>query len=140
MNEPTRRKVLFLCVHNASRSIMAEALVNYYLSYGWEAFSAGSDPTEVNPYAIRALREIGIEIPNAKSKHFKAFADFHFDLIVTLCDEARESCPVWLGSEEKEHINFVDPSKATGSDEEILNVFREIRDQIKVKIMKRLSK
>ncbi len=118
---------------------MAEALVNYYLSDKWEAYSAGSDPTVVNPYAIQALKEIGIEIPNAKSKNMKTYAGVNFDLIVTLCDEARESCPVWIGSAKKEHISFADPSKATGSDEDKLIIFCDIRDELKDKIINRLS-
>jgi arsenate reductase (thioredoxin) len=133
------RRVLFLCTHNASRSIMAEALVNHFLSDKWAAFSAGSAPTQVNPYSIRALRELGIEIPNAKSKPIDFFAGQKFDKVFTLCDEAREACPLWLGSSNVEHVGFPDPSIAQGSDEDKLEAFRDVRDQIRKNIITKLS-
>ncbi len=132
------KKVLFLCVHNASRSIMAEALVNHFLGDSWEAFSAGSDPTNVNPYSIRALRELGIEIPEAHSKAIDFFRGRQFDKVITLCDEAAEACPLWLGPN-VEHITFRDPSTAQGSDQEKLAVFREVRDRIRKTIIPKLS-
>ncbi len=133
-----RKKVLFLCVHNASRSIMAEALVNHFLQDKWEAYSAGSDPTGVNPYSIKALKEIGIDIANAHSKAIDYFQGRQFDKVITLCDEAAEACPLWLGPN-VEHISFRDPSTAQGSDLEKLAVFREVRDRIRETIMPRLS-
>ncbi len=136
MNE---KRVLFLCNHNSSRSIMAEAMVNHFLSDKWQAYSAGSNPTSVNPYAVRALRELGIEIPNAKSKPMDFFHGQQFDKVFTLCDEAREACPLWLESSNVEHVGFSDPSLAQGSDEEKLTVFRRVRDQIRGKILPLLS-
>ncbi len=130
--------MLFLCVHNASRSIMAEALVNHFLGDNWEAFSAGSDPTNVNPYSIRALRELRIEIPDARSKAIDYFRGRQFDKVITLCDEAAEACPLWLGPN-VEHISFRDPSAAQGSDHEKLAVFREVRDRIRETIIPKLS-
>jgi len=128
------KQVLFLCTHNASRSIMAEALVNHYLGDQWQAFSAGSAPTHVNPYSIRALRELGIEIPKAKSKPIDYFSGQKFDRVFTLCDDAREACPLWLGSSNVEHIGFPDPSVAEGNDLDKLRAFRDVRDQIKATI------
>jgi arsenate reductase (thioredoxin) len=133
------RRVLFLCTHNASRSIMAEALVNHYLGDKWMAFSAGSSPTKVNPYSIRALRELGIEIPDARSKPIDYFAGQKFDKVFTLCDEAREACPLWLVNSPVEHIGFLDPSVAQGSDEDKLKAFRDVRDQIRKNIITKLS-
>jgi arsenate reductase len=133
------RRVLFLCTHNASRSIMAEALVNHFLSEKWQAFSAGSAPTEVNPYSILALRELGIEIPDAKSKPIDFFSGQQFDRVFTLCDDAREACPLWLGSSNVEHVGFPDPSIVDGSDEDKLGAFRDVRDQLKVWIFATLS-
>ncbi|HBC45411.1 MAG TPA: arsenate reductase [candidate division Zixibacteria bacterium] len=128
------KQVLFLCTHNASRSIMAEALVNHYLGDQWQAFSAGSAPTQVNLYSIRALRELGIEIPEAKSKPIDYFSGQKFDRVFTLCDDAREACPLWLGSSHVEHIGFPDPSVAEGNDLDKLRAFRDVRDQIKATI------
>ena len=119
---------------------MAEALVNYYLGDRWEAFSAGSAPTHVNPYSIRALRELGIEIPEAKSKPINYFSGQKFNRVFTLCDDAREACPLWLGSSNVEHIGFPDPSIAQGSDEDKLGAFRDVRDQIRKQIIEILSK
>ena len=138
MDEISPPKVLFLCVHNSSRSIMAEALVNHYLADNWRAYSAGTDPKEVNSLAIRALRELGIEITGAKSKHLNVFTGQHFDCVITLCDEAKESCPLWSDSTQYEHIGFPDPSTANGDDLARLKIFREIRDQIKEKIIPKL--
>jgi arsenate reductase (thioredoxin) len=139
MNQNGRRRVLFLCTHNASRSIMAEALVNRFLADKWQAFSAGTEPQGINPYTIRALREIGIEIPEAQSKHLRIFLDKPFDLVMTLCDDANESCPVWPAGVRREHISFPDPSLARGSEEEKLEIFREVRDKIKEIIIPKLK-
>jgi arsenate reductase len=136
MNE---KRVLFLCNHNSSRSIMAEAMVNHFLSDRWQAYSAGSNPTSVNSYAVRALRELGIEIPNAESKPIDFFRGQRFDKVFTLCGEAREACPLWLESSNVEHFGFPDPSLAQGSDEDILAVFRDVRDLIREKIIPILS-
>ena len=133
------KRVLFLCTRNSSRSIMAEALVNHYLGDQWQAFSAGSAPSYVNPYSIRALRELGIEIPEAKSKPIDYFSGQKFDRVFTLCDEAREACPLWLGSSNVEHIGFPDPSITEGNDLDKLGAFRDVRDQIKKIIITKLS-
>lgn len=140
MNNKIKRRVLFLCTHNSSRSIIAESIVNHFLGDQWEAYSAGTDPKGVNPLTIQALREIKIEIPKAESKHLKIFLGQPFDCVITLCDEANESCPFWPGTIVQEHIGFRDPSFAKGSDEEKLQEFRDVRDKIKEIIIPKLLK
>ncbi len=130
----TKRKVLFLCTGNSCRSQLAEAIVNARLSDEWEAVSAGTYPSGyVHPVALRVLREIGIE-HQGRSKSVAEFRTVPFDLVVTVCDSAAEECPVWLGQGKRVHLGFPDPAKATGTDEEVLTVFRVVRDSIAQKI------
>ena len=125
-----KRKVLFLCTGNSARSQMAEAIVNARLGDKGEAASAGTEPTgHVDPNALRALAEIGIE-HDGRSKSALEFRDVVFDLVVTVCDNAAENCPVWLGKGRRAHLGFPDPAPATGSDDEIMAVFRALRDEI----------
>ena len=129
-----KRKVLFLCTGNSCRSQMAEAIVNAILGDQWEAVSAGTKPAGyVHPKAIQALQEIGID-HRGQSKLAEAYRDLPLDLVVTVCDSAAEECPLWLGPGKRTHLSFEDPAKATGSDAEILDAFREVRDQIAVQI------
>ena len=108
---------------------MAEAIVNARHP-GWRAFSAGVQPAGyVHPLAIRVLSEIGID-HHGKSKSVDAFRGQDFDLVVTVCDEAEEQCPVWLGKGRKVHRSFLDPAKATGSEAERLAEFRRVRDEL----------
>ncbi len=126
----TKRKVLFLCTGNSARSQMAEAVVNARLGETWEAYSAGTKPTgTVHPDALRALAEIGIE-HHGRSKPADEFRDVPLDLVITVCDSAAEECPVWLGQGKRVHLGFPDPARATGSPEEVMDVFRTVRDQI----------
>jgi arsenate reductase len=125
-----KRKVLFLCTGNSCRSQMAEAIVNARLGERWEAVSAGTEPAGyVHPLALRALAEIGIE-HHGRSKHADEFRDVSFDLVVTVCDDAAENCPVWLGQGKRVHLGFRDPAKAAGTEDEVMAVFRDVRDQI----------
>lgn len=127
------RKVLFLCTGNSCRSQIAEAITNSRHP-DWRAFSAGVHPSGyVHPMALRVLREIGIE-HRGESKSVEQFRDDQFDLVVTVCDDANEECPVWLGSGKRLHESFRDPAQAVGSDEERMIVFRQVRDQISQKI------
>ncbi len=124
------KRVLFLCTGNSCRSQLAEAIVNARLSDQWEAFSAGTKPTGyVHPNALRALSEIGIQ-HQGRSKSVDEFKGQPFDLVVTVCDSAAEECPVWLGRGKRAHLSFPDPAKATGTDEEVMAIFREVRDGI----------
>jgi arsenate reductase (thioredoxin) len=128
------RQVLFLCTGNSCRSHLAEAIVNARLSSDWSAVSAGTQPVSyVHPLAIRVLAEIGIE-HQGRSKSVDEFRDVPFDLVVTVCDSAAEECPVWLGQGKRVHLGFPDPAKATGTDEQVLNVFRVVRDDMLVKV------
>jgi arsenate reductase len=123
------RKVLFLCTGNSCRSQIAEAIVNTRYP-DWQAFSAGTRPAGyVHPLAIRVLSEIGIQHKGI-SKNVELFREDEFDLVVTVCDDANEECPVWLGRGRRLHKSFEDPAKVEGTDEEKLAVFREVRDQI----------
>ena len=125
-----KRKVLFLCTGNSCRSQMAEAIVNARMGGEWEAVSAGTHPSGyVHPNALRALAEIGIA-HQGRSKHADEFRDVAFDLVVTVCDSAAEECPVWLGPGMRVHLGFPDPAKAEGTDEEVMAVFRRVRDDI----------
>jgi arsenate reductase len=118
---------------------MAEALVNHFLGERWVAFSAGTQPAGyIHRLAIQVLAEIGIA-HQGESKPISHFLDESFDLVITVCDDAAENCPVWLGKGARKHINFVDPAKAPGSDEQKLLVFRQVRDEIKEKILPVLS-
>jgi arsenate reductase len=130
----TKRNVLFLCTGNSCRSQIAEALVNARLAEQWEAFSAGTQPAGyVHPKALAVLAEIGIQ-HTGHSKNVSEFRGRDFDLVVTVCDDAAENCPVWLGKGKKVHLGFPDPAKVIGSDEEALAAFRSVRDDMLQKI------
>jgi arsenate reductase len=125
-----KRTVLFLCTGNSARSQMAEAIVSARCADEWHAFSAGVHPTgSVHPLAVRALAELGID-HQGRSKHADELRDVPFDLVVTVCDDAAEECPIWLGPGKRVHLSFPDPAKANGSDEEVMAVFRRVRDDI----------
>jgi len=125
-----KKKILFICTHNSARSQIAEAVVNNLYGNRFEAFSAGTEKTCVKPLAIDVLKEINIDISGARSKLTTAFSDIEFDLVVTVCDIAREACPFFPGSKEMIHKSFRDPSDVKGSDEEERNAFRRSRDEI----------
>jgi len=125
-----KHKILILCTGNSARSQMAEAIVNARLGDEWEAFSAGTEPVGyVHPHALCALAEVGI-MHQGRSKHVDEFRNVPFDLVVTVCDDAAENCPVWLGQERTAHVGIPDPDKAAGTQEEIMTVFRAVRDEI----------
>jgi arsenate reductase len=133
------RKVLILCTGNSCRSQMAEALINEKLGDTWQAFSAGTDPSGyVHPKAIKALEEIGIH-HSGDSKHIDDLPTKEFDSVITVCDDAAETCPVWLGKGVRHHIGFPDPAKAKGTDEEIMAVFRKVRDNIEERVLSYLK-
>jgi arsenate reductase len=135
-----KRKVLFLCTGNSCRSQMAEAIVNARLGDSWQAYSAGTRPAGyVHPQAIQVLAEIGIQHAG-RSKHADELRGVDFDLAVTVCDSAAEECPLWLGPGIRVHHSFPDPAKVTGSEKEVLEVFRQVRDDIAGWIPELLSK
>lgn len=115
---------------------MAEGLVGYYLPEEWLAFSAGTEPAGyVHPLAIQAMAEIGIDISGNASKSVDTFRDQPLDLVVAVCDSAAENCPVWLGQGNVIHIEFPDPAKASGTEDEKMQVFRSVRDDIRRRIL-----
>jgi len=129
------QRVLILCTGNSCRSQMAEALWESLGEGLWQAESAGSKPSGyVHSLAIRAMRELGIDISANQSKSLDQFRQQPFDLVVTVCDNAQEACPVFPAARQTLHWPFVDPADATGADEEKLIVFQRVRDEIKHKI------
>jgi arsenate reductase len=125
-----KKKVLFLCTHNSARSQIAEGLLNAFYNDKFQGFSAGIKPSHVSPYAIEVLRELGIDISDHKSKILKEFQNDNFDYVVTVCDNAKESCPFFPGKNII-HKGFEDPASIDGSIEEIMEGFRKVRDEIK---------
>jgi arsenate reductase len=127
-------KILFLCTGNSCRSQMAEGWGEKLLAGRAEVFSAGTNPGTVDPRAIKVMAEAGVDISGHRSKHASEFKDVAFDLVVTVCDKARESCPVWFGKAEKLHKSFEDPphlAKEAKSEEEALAHYRRVRDEIR---------
>jgi arsenate reductase len=114
---------------------MAEAIINQFLGDQWQAFSAGTQPSGyVHPMALQALEEIGIH-HQGLSRSADTFRGMDFDVVITVCDDAAENCPVWLGKGKRVHIGFPDPAKAEGSDAEKMQVFRQVRDNIRTRIL-----
>lgn len=130
----TPLRVLFVCTHNSARSQMAEGLLRRLGGERVESASAGTEATRVRPEAIVVMREIGIDISAQESKTLDRFLDQPFDLLITVCDDANEACPVFPGATRRLHWSFPDPSKATGTEAERLAVFREVRDAIRSRI------
>lgn len=129
------KRVLILCTGNSCRSQMAEGLWRRLAAGTWESYSAGSKPAGyVHPLAMEAMREIGIDLSAARSKHVDEFAGQAFDLVVTVCDNARETCPIFPGAKQTLHWPFDDPAQAEGSAEQKVAVFRDVRDQIRRRI------
>lgn len=134
-----KQKVLFLCTGNSARSQLAEAIVNARYGGEWQAYSAGTKPAgSVHPLAIQVLSEAGI-LHVGRSKTVDEFRDSAFDLVVTVCDNAAEECPLWLGTGKRVHLGYPDPAQAQGSEEERLNAFRQVRDDMLEKLPKMLK-
>jgi arsenate reductase len=126
----TTKRVLFLCTGNSARSQMAEAVVNARFGDEWQAVSAGTEPAGyVHPMAVRALAEIGID-HRGRSKSAGEFHGEPFDLVVTVCDDAAKNCPFWPGLGRQVHFGLPDPAKVSGTEDESLNAFRAVRDQL----------
>ena len=130
-----KKRVLFLCVGNACRSQMAEGWLRQMAPDRFDAYSAGSIAAGLNPHAVKVMAEAGVDVSRQTSKRVERFADRRFDYVVTVCDDAHRECPVFLGQVGKRlHWPFEDPAEATGSHEEVLRVFRRVRDQIKARL------
>jgi arsenate reductase (thioredoxin) len=128
------QRVLFLCTHNSARSQMAEAFLRALAGDRFEAESAGTEATRVHPLAIRAMAEDGIDLSGYRSKTLDRFLDQPWDYVITVCDSANERCPVFPRTARRVHWSFEDPSRANGSDEERLAVFRRVRDEIRARL------
>lgn len=126
--------VLILCTGNSARSQMAEGLLRHDAGDKFEVESAGVISSFVRPQAIEAMREIGIDISGHTSKSVDEFAGEGFDYLITVCDNAKENCPVFPGKTTRIHWSFDDPAEAVGSEEEKLSVFRRVRDEIRNKL------
>ncbi len=128
-------KILVLCTGNSCRSQMAEGLMKSF-NPSLDVFSAGTEPSgTVHPKAILAMKEIGIDISSHHPKPVDDFLQDSFDYVITVCDNAKENCPVFTGDvKHRMHIGFRDPAQATGTEEEIMKVFREVRDQIRLEM------
>ncbi len=130
--------MLFLCTHNSARSQMAEGLLRALGGDRFAAFSAGTEATRVRPLAIRAMAELGIDLSGHESKTLDRYLDQAFDAVITVCDQAKEACPVFFGAKERLHWSFPDPSTATGTEDEQLAVYRQVRDAIRQRIAREL--
>jgi arsenate reductase (thioredoxin) len=126
-----RQRVLILCTGNSARSQMAEGILRHVAGERFEVHSAGISPSQLRPEAVAVMREIGIDISNHQSKSVEEFIDQEFDYIITVCDNANETCPAFPGEAKRIHWSFDDPAAAQGSDEQRLEAFRSSRNQIR---------
>jgi arsenate reductase len=129
-----KEKVLILCTGNSARSQMAEGLLRHIAGDRFDVQSAGTVASFVRPQAIAVMAEIGIDISNHRSKCLDEFLGESFDYVITVCDNARESCPIFPGRAERLHWSFDDPAEATGDQESQLKLFRRVRDEIKARL------
>jgi arsenate reductase len=130
-----KKRVLILCTGNSARSQMAEGLLRHDAGDRFEVFSAGTKPGRVRPEAITVMRELGIDISGNRSKHVDEFAGQNFDYVLTVCDNARQSCPVFPGQAVRVHHNFDDPAASESPEEERLALFRRVRDEIRAHLV-----
>jgi arsenate reductase len=129
-----RTRILVLCTGNSARSQMGEGLFREEGGSGYEVFSAGTRPSHVRPEAIAVMREIGIDISGHRSKSVDEFAGQEFDFVVTVCDSARDQCPVLPGAAKRIHWSLEDPAAMEGAEEERLAAFRRVRDQLRERV------
>jgi arsenate reductase len=133
-----RARVFLVCTHNSARSQMAEGLLRRLAGNRFEVHSAGTEATHVRPLAIRAMDEIGVDISSQESKTLDRYLVEPFDFVITVCDDANEACPFFPGVRNRLHWSFEDPSRAEGSEEERLAVFRSVRDRIRDRVQAEL--
>lgn len=124
-------KVLFLCTQNSCRSQMAEGWAHHLKKGVMEPYSAGTVPAAVHPLAVRVMAEVGVDISGQQAKHVDELRNIEFDIVITLCDGVRESCPLPPRAKRVFHRGFPDPAKAEGLEEEVLAAFRQVRDMIR---------
>jgi arsenate reductase (thioredoxin) len=130
-----RKKVLILCTGNSARSQMAEGLLRHDAGDRFEVASAGVEPSSVRPEAIEVMREIGIDISKHRSKSIDEFAGQDFEYVITVCDNAKEHCPIFPGTTKRIHWSFADPAAVSGHYHARLNKFRQIRDEIRHRLL-----
>jgi len=131
-----KKRVLILCTGNSARSQMAEGLLRHDAGKRFTVESAGTKPNAVRPEAIAVMREIGIDITSHRSKHVDEFAGQAFDYVLTVCDNAKESCPVFFGKATRLHHSFNDPAAVEGTEEKRLGEFRKVRDELRAYLRK----
>ena len=134
----SKTRVLFVCTHNSARSQMAEAFLRELGGDEFDVQSAGTRSTVVHPFSIQAMAEVGIDISLHDSKSVDRFLGQTFDLVITVCDDAAETCPVFPGNAKRKHWSFPDPSAATGDDEQRFSAFVRVRDEIRARIEREL--
>lgn len=135
MSEATKKRVLFLCTGNSCRSQMAEGWLRHLGGDRYEVFSAGTRLQGLNPRAVRVMAEAGVDISGHTSDPVEKYLGEDFDLVVTVCGGAKESCPVFVGRvKDRQHWPFDDPAEATGTEEEVMAVFRRVRDEIRARV------
>ena len=139
VNRMPKKRVLILCTANSARSQMAHGLLNQMASDRFEVFSAGTTPSSVNPYAIRAMQQIEIDIRYHTSDSLQKYLDQPFDYVITVCDKAAETCPIFPGPAIRLHWGFPDPAAVEGTDEVTLSSFADVRDGLKTKLQEWLS-
>ena len=129
--ENPKKNVLFVCVHNSARSQMAEGLFRYYYGEKCDVYSAGSKSRGIHPMSVQIMAEIGIDLSNHRSKSLKEFKGHEMDYVVTVCGEGQVACPFFAGGKEYFHQAFKDPSACAGTEEEKIEQFRVVRDELK---------
>ena len=140
-NDGARKRVLVLCTGNSCRSQMAQGWIGQLLGAGWESRSAGTAPApRVHPLAVRAMAEVGVDISGNQPEHVGVHLDQPWDLVVTVCDSAKEACPAFPGPVPKLHLSFDDPAAAGGTDDEKMTVFRRVRDEIRDRLLPELRR
>jgi arsenate reductase len=133
------KKIIFLCTGNSCRSQMAEGFMRNMAGDKFQVVSAGVEPTQVNPYAIKAMAEVDIDISSHKSKSVNEFLNQKFDYVITVCNHARQVCPVFPGQNQDIHWDIEDPANFKGSEQDKIKFFRKIRDEIKEKCLEFLQ-
>ena len=132
------QRVLFLCTHNSARSQMAEGWLRHLGGERFEVHSAGTEETHVRPLAVQAMAEVGVDISGHRSKTLERYVTEPWDDVITVCDDANEACPFFPGGKRRLHWSFPDPSRAAGSGDEQLAVYRRVRDAIRERIAREL--
>jgi arsenate reductase (thioredoxin) len=131
-----KKRVLVLCTGNSCRSQMAEGWINHLLGESWEARSAGTAPAaRIHPLAVRSMAEVGVDISAGRPEHVDLHLDQPWDLVVTVCDAAREACPAFPRRVPQVHISFFDPAAAAGTEDQRMAIFRRVRDEIRERLV-----